>query len=100
MEQLYIERYKFTYEEAAIWVRNQSNIWTTLESDFVRSGESTELENRIQILFIFPDVQISWKILNVEITNKEFIDYIDEVRSMPLRENVKSYKQLIRSVDK
>ena len=100
LEQLFIERYKFTYEEAAIWARNQANIWATLEADFVRSGESRGLKYRIQLLFIVPDVQIGWEKMKVEVTDPEFLDYIDEVRKMPLSESVKSYQQSIRAPEK
>ena len=67
---------------------------------FVRSGESKGLKNRIQLLYIFPDVQIGWEVLKVETTNREFIDYIDAVRNMPLSKNAKSCQQSNRAPEK
>ncbi len=61
---------------------------------------SEALANRIQLLLIFPDVQLAWNNNRaVLISNQEFMDYVDELRTQPNSEAVEAYRQAIQPIN-
>ena len=94
-EQALIERYGLTYEEAGIWGRFVSQVLTDLEAEYVLSGESQQLEERIQLLFSFPDVVLNWE-YRVQLSNQDFGKYVERVRELPNSLMVEAYRQELK----
>ena len=59
IEQALIDRYGMTYEEAAIFGRYVSANLNVIEAEFALTGPSPRLQERIQLLLSFPDVQLT-----------------------------------------
>ena len=78
--QAYVERYSLTYEEAFIWTRYLSVVWTGLEADFILEGESLSLKNRIKSLLSWPDDQMYWEYGGGQVSDASFIAYVERLQ--------------------
>ena len=90
-EQALIDRYGMSYEEAAIYGRYVSANFNGLEAEFALSGASPRLQERIQLLLSFPDVQLALK-WAPQLSSEEFIEYVDELRDAPVSVRVEIYR--------
>jgi len=90
-EQALIDRYGMSYEEAAIYGRYVSTNFNELEAEFALSGASPRLQERIQLLLSFPDVQLALK-WAPQLSSEEFIEYVDELRDAPVSARVEKYR--------
>ncbi len=78
--QAYVERYSLTYEEAGIWTRYLSVVWTGLEADFILDGESLALKNRVKSLLSWPDDQMYWEYGGGQVSDASFIEYVERLQ--------------------
>jgi hypothetical protein len=90
-EQALIDRYGMSYEEAAIYGRYVSANFNGLEAEFALNGASPRLQERIQLLLSFPDVQIALK-WAPQLSSEDFIEYVDELRDAPVSARVEKYR--------
>ena len=90
-EALLIERYGLTYEEAGIWARRLADVWTGLEAEFIRDGQSQGLQDRVQLLLLYPDVQVFWDSGAIQIQDAGFRQYVWRLRESPSSEWVRDY---------
>lgn len=93
MEVNFMNHYNLTYEEAAIWARYLAEIFAGLEAEFLRDGQSQDLQERIQLYFIFPDCILFWDSGHAQVQNEEFVEYVDGVRKLPLPRSISDYKK-------
>ena len=76
----YVEGYSLTYEEAGIWSRYLSVVWTGLEADFILDGESLSLKNRVDELLRNPDDQMYWEHGGGQVSDASFIEYVERLQ--------------------
>ena len=82
LEEVFIERYDLSYEEAAIWSRYLGTIWNGLEADYTLLGESEDIANRIRLfLERFPDIRLWWEHASPLLAGPEFRVYVERLRS-------------------
>jgi hypothetical protein len=55
------------------------------------NGASPRLQERIQLLLSFPDVQIALK-WAPQLSSEDFIEYVDELRDAPVSARVEKYR--------
>ena len=91
MEYALMERYGLTHSEASIWARYQGQVWSGLESEYVRNGDTEILRERIQHLDSFPDIRLVLR--HLKQVSPEFLAYIEEVRQSPVSDHLKEYRQ-------
>ena len=94
LEHELMQRYGLSHSEALIWARYQGLIWSGLESEYVRSGDSAVLRERIQHLDSFPDIHIVLKHLRQ--VSPEFMAYIEAVRQSPLDPGIREYREQLQ----
>jgi len=93
-----MERYGLTYEEAGIWGRYLATILSGLEAEYLRDGPNMSLQERVQLLFLFPDIQLNWDTGHPQNQHSGFIDYVDKVRQLPLANWVSDYNDKLKSL--
>ncbi|MBC2839849.1 hypothetical protein [Robiginitalea sp. SC105] len=94
-----MNRYNLTYEEAAIYGRYTTEIMSGLEAEYIQAGPSQGLIERVQLLFLFPDIYIAWDNgYFPQIQSIEFKDYVSHIRTLPLAKMVSDYKNALDSL--
>jgi hypothetical protein len=97
-ENVLMERYGVSYQEASIWGRYLSSILSGLEAEYLRDGPTQSLQERIQLLFLFPDFYLNYDSGHPQNQHSGFIDYIEEVRKLPLANWVSDYKNRLEEL--
>ncbi|MEJ2312649.1 MAG: hypothetical protein P8Y11_09655, partial [Gemmatimonadales bacterium] len=93
-----MERYDLSYEEAAIYGRYLVQILTGLEAEFLSDGPSPGLRDRIQLLFLFPDVQLNWDDGAPQVQDATFREYVTKLRELPPSESVAAYQAKLEAL--
>ena len=94
-----MKRYNLNYQEAAIHGRYLTEVITGLEAEYLQNGPSQGLMHNIQLLFLFPDIYLSWDNgYFPQIQSLEFIEYVSNVRKLPLGKKVFDYKHVLDSL--
>ncbi|MEJ2320142.1 MAG: hypothetical protein P8Y21_12485 [Gemmatimonadales bacterium] len=98
-ETVLMDRYGLSYEEAAIWGRYLSQIWTGLEAEYLSDGPSPELRDRIQLLFLFPDAQVNWDFgAAPQVQDLKFREYVAKLTELPPSEWVAAYQTKLEAL--
>jgi hypothetical protein len=80
--QAYADRYDLTIEDAVRWRSHLDQLWTTIEADFLFSGESEALDTLVADLLVYPDEQLYWEHSRPMFT-KEFVVYLEAFSQEP-----------------
>lgn len=81
LEQALVSRYDLTYDEAVLWGRHLSVLWTVLESDYRVKGRTPALEGVAWSLLGAPDNQLFWDAGAPQVTSGEFREYVAQLRA-------------------
>jgi hypothetical protein len=98
LEATFTERYGLTYEEAAIWARNLSMMWTGYEAQFISDGPTPELIETMQLLLQMPDNKMYWQAGAIQIRSAEFRTYVASLEELPPNQTVLDYIRRIEDL--
>ena len=94
-----MNHYNLNYQEAAIYGRYLTEIISALEAEYLQNGPSQGLLDRIQLLFLFPDVNLTWDDGRIpQIQSLDFIEYVSHIRKLHLGKKVSNYKNALDSL--
>jgi hypothetical protein len=93
-----MDRYDLSYEEAAIYGRFLGQILTGLEAEYLSVGPSPGLRDRIQLLFLFPDVRLNWDAGAPVVQDEKFREYVAKLRELPPSESVAAYQAKLEAL--
>ena len=76
----YIERYRLTPEEAALWSRLVHRHWYVQQAQFIFDGPSEDLETSIREFYqLYPDVRIVFEENEDSELSAEFVAYVESI---------------------
>jgi hypothetical protein len=79
--EVFVDRYKLTPGEAAIWSRHVHSIWYTQQAQFEYGGPSDALSKSIGGLYRYPDTRVVFEMNEDGELSDEFIAYVESIVS-------------------
>ena len=77
----FIDYYDLAHGEAVLWVRHLDENWSGLEADFLKYGESDDMNALITGFLSFPDARLYWLTsASADRFNPEFRSHVESLR--------------------
>jgi len=76
----FVDRYKLTPEEAALWSRLIHRDWYVMQAQFITDGPSEDIERTVRnFYYLYPDFRIVYEVNEDDALSNEFIEYVESI---------------------